>query len=181
MKVALFHNKPERNNLLKRVEQSTEETPMPKEAIQVQLLVKEFRSKRIINGLRNRMEMGKGWGKPPLGYTFNHETKVFEIDEVFAWVIPAIDKMYLEGLGMQAIANKLKELSPIPDMKCWNASFVDRRLKSKVFHGVMEVTFKGGETITIEDKYPPLRSEEAWLEIQEVRKRRRKVSKQINY
>ncbi|WP_064091522.1 recombinase family protein [Rossellomorea aquimaris] len=85
-------------------------------------------------------------GEATVGYTFNRETKAFEIDELFAWVIPAIDKMYLQGMGMKAIADRLNELSPIPDMKCWNASFVDRRLTSKAFHGVMAVTFRDGKT-----------------------------------
>jgi site-specific DNA recombinase len=185
VKAALYPNKAyieiERNSLSDKVEQSTEETHRLIVAMQSQLLKREkdFVSRRIIKGLLNRMGTGRGWGKPPLGYTFNHETEVFEIDEVFAWVIPAIDKMYLEGLGMKTIADRLNELSPMPDMKCWNASFVDRRLTSKAFHGVMEVTFRDGKTISIEGKYPPLRSEETWREIQEVRNQRRKRIKRI--
>jgi site-specific DNA recombinase len=134
--------------------------------------------RRMMRGKRQRLRDGKGWGKPPLGYIFNQETKEYQIDEEWAWVIPAIDKMYLEeNLGMKAIANKLNEFSKTPSGKHWNETLIQRRLISKAFHGVMEKTFSNGETIPVKDIYPKLRSEETWGKIQEERKKRGKVYK----
>ncbi|WP_421379658.1 recombinase family protein [Bacillus salacetis] len=125
-------------------------------------------------------QTGVGLRKPPLGYTYNHETSIFQIDKVLDWVIPAIDKMYLEsGMGMKAIADRLNELSEILDLKCWNASLVDTALTSKAYHGVMEVTLRSGETISIEDKFPPLRTEETWRKIQAMRYEQRMIIKRI--
>jgi site-specific DNA recombinase len=134
---------------------------------------RDFVSRRISDGLRYRIKTGRGWGKPPIGYTFNKDTKIYEIDKSIAWVIPAIDRMYLElGIGVKAIANELNDISVSPDGKRWNPSFVYSRLISKAFHGVMEKTLRDGETISIENIYPILRTEETWWKIQEVRKRR---------
>ncbi|MEH7239530.1 recombinase family protein [Bacillus sp. JJ1562] len=134
--------------------------------------------RRMMRGKRQRMRDGKGWGIPPLGYSFNHGNKEYEIDEEWAWVIPAIDKMYLEeNLGMKAIADKLNEISKTPSGNYWNETLVQRRLISKAFHGVMEKNFSNGETISIPDIYPKLRSEETWEKIQKERAKRRKVFK----
>ncbi|WP_064091540.1 recombinase family protein [Rossellomorea aquimaris] len=134
--------------------------------------------KRMMRGKRQRMRDGKGWGKAPLGYIFNKETKVYEIDDDWAWVIPTIDEMYLEkNMGMKAIADKLNEVSKTPSGTHWNETLVYRRLVSKAFHGVMEKNFANGETIAISDIYPKLRTVETWEEIQEEREKRAKVYK----
>ncbi|MFZ3591853.1 recombinase family protein [Bacillus sp. DJP31] len=104
--------------------------------------------RRMMRGKRQKMREGKGWGKPPIGYTFNKDTKKYGINEEWAWVIPAIDKMYLEeNLGMKAIADKLNGISKTPTNTYWNETLVYRRLISKAFHGVMEKKFSNDETI----------------------------------
>jgi site-specific DNA recombinase len=134
--------------------------------------------RRMMRGKRQSLRDGKGWGKPPLGYKFNQEKKEYEIDEEWSWVIPAIDNMYLkEHLGMKAIANRLNEVSKTPTGNYWNETLIYRRLISKAFHGVMEKTFSNGETITKQNIYPKLRSEETWEKIQEERIKRGKVYK----
>ncbi|WP_078597150.1 recombinase family protein [Evansella clarkii] len=134
--------------------------------------------KRMMRGKRQRLREGKPWGKPPIGYTYNKETSTFHIDEKWAWVIPMIDRLYLEEqLGMKTIAHKLNEVSRTPRGTLWNETLVFRRLVSKAFHGVMEKKFSNGETIEIENIYPPLRTKETYERIQEERKKRGTIYK----
>jgi site-specific DNA recombinase len=132
--------------------------------------------RRMMNGKKQRMREGKGFGKPPFGYVFNKETKNYEIDEEWAWTVEFIDNLYLnEQLGLVPIANKLNEICRTPSGKYWNETLISRRLESKAFHGVMEKKFKNGEVITIEDMYPPLRTKETYEAIQRMRQKRRDV------
>ncbi|MFZ4452044.1 recombinase family protein [Salibacterium aidingense] len=134
--------------------------------------------KRMMRGKRQRMREGKPWGKAPIGYIYDKANERFVIDDDWAWVIPTIDKLYLEEqLGMNAIANRLNEVSRTPAGKLWNETLVYRRLVSKAFHGVMEKTFSNGEVITIEDIYPPLRTKETYERIQREREKRGKIFK----
>ncbi|WP_046178812.1 recombinase family protein [Domibacillus tundrae] len=129
--------------------------------------------RRMMRGKRQRMREGKGWGKAPLGYLYNKTEEKYELDEKWAWVIPLIDNLYLEKqLGMMAISDELNKISLTPSGTHWNETLVHRRLISKAFHGVMEKTFSNGETISIEDMYPKLRTEETWQQIQEERTKR---------
>ncbi|MFZ3591855.1 recombinase family protein, partial [Bacillus sp. DJP31] len=138
---------------------------------------KELVGKRFMRGQKQRMKDGNGWGRPPLGYIYNHVTKKIEIDEKFAWVISAIDQMFLEeNLGMKAVADKLKEISRGQNGERLNEGLVYRSLLSKAYHGVMEKRIDG-ETIAIENLYPPLRTEETWRRIQGERNRRRDLYK----
>ncbi|MDQ0299690.1 DNA invertase Pin-like site-specific DNA recombinase/exonuclease VII small subunit [Salibacterium salarium] len=131
--------------------------------------------KRMMRGKRQRMREGKPWGKAPIGYIYDKTNERFVIDDNWAWVIPTIDKLYLEKeLGMQAIANRLNEISRTPKGGLWNETLVHRRLISKAFHGIMEKTFSNGEVITIEDIYPPLRSKVTYDRIQDERMKRGK-------
>ncbi|WP_078428806.1 recombinase family protein [Alkalihalobacterium alkalinitrilicum] len=134
--------------------------------------------RRMMRGKRQMMREGKPWGKTPIGYTYSKETKEYSIDDKWAWVIPYIDKLYLEDqLGMKAIADRLNEISKSPSGTMWNQTLVHRRLISKAFHGVMEKKFENGEVITIEDMYPPLRTRETYDLIQEERTKRGKLFK----
>jgi site-specific DNA recombinase len=129
--------------------------------------------RRMMRGKRQRMREGKGWGKAPHGYLFNQKTKEYEIDEKWAWVIPMIDNLYLkQQLGMKSIADELNKVAKTPSGNTWNETLVYRRLISKAFHGVMEKSFANGETITVDNVYPSLRTEETWQKIQEERKKR---------
>lgn len=134
--------------------------------------------RRMMNGKKQRMREGKGFGKPPFGYKFNKETKEYEIDEEWAWTVEFIDNLYLnEQVGLTTIATRLNEICRTPSGKHWNETLIMRRLKSKAFHGVMEKKFKDGEIITIENVYPPLRTKETYEEIQRQRAKRSKVFK----
>jgi site-specific DNA recombinase len=127
----------------------------------------------MMRGKRQRMREGKGFGKAPIGYIFNKKTKEYELDDKWAWVIPMIDDLYLNRqLGMKSIGDELNKISRTPSGNLWNETLVYRRLVSKAFHGVMEKTFANGETITIDDLFPPIRTEETWNKIQEERKKR---------
>jgi site-specific DNA recombinase len=127
----------------------------------------------MMRGKRQRMREGKGFGKAPIGYIFNKKTKEYELDDKWAWVIPMIDDLYLnKQLGMKSIGDELNKVSRTPSGTLWNETLVYRRLISKAFHGVMEKTFANGETITINDLFPPLRTEETWQKIQDERMKR---------
>jgi len=129
--------------------------------------------RRMMRGKRRRMREGKGFGKAPIGYLFNKETKEYELDVEWSWVIPMIDKLYLEEqLGMKVIADRLNEVSRTPKGTLWNETLVHRRLVSKSFHGVMEKKFNNGEVITIDDMYPPLRTVETYNKITQEREKR---------
>lgn len=137
--------------------------------------------RRMMRGKKQRMREGKGFGRPPLGYKFNKESKEYEIDSEWSWVIPLIDKLYLEKeMGMKSIADELNKISKTPSGRLWNETLVHRRLISKAFHGVMEKKFSTGEIISIENAYPPLRTKEIYELIQEERKKRGSVYKVNN-
>lgn len=122
---------------------------------------------RMMRGKRRRMREGKGFGKAPLGYSFNKETKTYEVDEEWAWVIAFIDDLYLnKQKGMTSIAKELNKICKTPSGKFWNERLIELRLKSKAFHGVMEKNFANGETIAIDNMYPLLRTEETYNKIQ---------------
>lgn len=137
--------------------------------------------RRMMNGKKQRMREGKGFGKPPFGYTFNKESKNYEVDEEWAWTVEFIDNLYLnEELGLVPIANKLNEICRTPTGNFWNETLIWRRLESKAFHGIMEKKFKNGEVITIDDIYPPLRTKETYEDIQRMRQKRREVFRVSN-
>ncbi|GLC88649.1 recombinase family protein [Lysinibacillus piscis] len=134
--------------------------------------------RRMMRGKKQRMREGKGFGMAPLGYKFDKTTKKYVLDEEWNWVIPFIDKLYLEEqLGMMAIANRLNEISRTPSGRFWNEKLISDRLTSKAFHGVMEKRFSTGEIIVIEDAYPPLRTKETYDLIQLEREKRGTIYK----
>jgi site-specific DNA recombinase len=129
--------------------------------------------RRMMRGKRQRMREGKGWGRAPVEYTFKQQTKTYEANEKWAWVIPMIDDLYLNRqLGMKSIGDELNKVSRTPSGTLWNETLVYRRLISKAFHGVMEKTFANGETISIDGIFPQLRTEDTWNKIQDERKKR---------
>lgn len=134
--------------------------------------------RRMMRGKRQRTREGKGWGKPPLEYNYDKNDGSYSIDEAWAWLIPFIDDLYLnKGLSDNDIADKLNEICKTPQGKRWSGVQVRKKLTNKAYHGTMEKRFSNGEVITVNDVYPPLRTEETFEKIQEVRKskfRRRK-------
>jgi site-specific DNA recombinase len=132
--------------------------------------------KTMMRGKRQMMREGRPWGRVPYEYIYDKNTRIVSINEQYAWSIPMIDELYLKDqLGMLAIANRLNEVSWTAAGKPWNERTVHHRLVSKAFHGVMEKTFASGETITIDDVYPPLRTLETYNEIQKEMQLRSKV------
>src|SRR5690625_721393 len=130
--------------------------------------------RRMMYGKRQRLREGKGWGRPPFEYYYDKEKSFYFVKDGWEWVIPFIDNLYLnKNLGMQSIMNELNKVSKTPTGRKWNEHLVHTRLTSKCFHGVQEMTFSNGETITA-DVYEPMRTEETFNKIQELRKRRSK-------
>jgi site-specific DNA recombinase len=134
--------------------------------------------RRMMRGKRQRTREGKGWGKPPMEYTYDKNTGSYSINKAWSWVIPFIDDLYLnQGLSDKAIADKLNEVSKTPKGKYWSDTHVRKKLNNKAYHGLMIKNFSNGEEIVVENIYPPLRTEDEYEKIQELRKskfRRRK-------
>lgn len=128
--------------------------------------------RRMMYGKRQRLREGKGWGVSPFEYYYENDT--YHIKEGWSWVIPKIDDLYLnKNYGMTKIANALNEISKTPTGNSWNEHLIHTRLTSKCFHGYQEMTFSNGETITSK-VYEPMRTEETFNKIQEMRKDRSK-------
>ncbi|MGP9042148.1 recombinase family protein [Cytobacillus kochii] len=134
--------------------------------------------RRMMRGKRQRTREGKGWGKPPMEYNYDKNTGTYSINDKWAWLIPFIDDLYLnKGYSDQYIAHELNKISTTPNGKKWADTHVRKKLTNKAYHGIMEKTFSNGETITVEDIYPTLRTAAEYEKIQDKRKnkfRRRK-------
>lgn len=134
--------------------------------------------RRMMRGKRQRTREGKGWGKPPIEYSYDKNTGTYSINEKWSWIISFIDDLYLnKGLSDLQIARELNQITKTPTGKNWSDVHVRKKLTNKAYHGIMEKTFSNGETITVENVYPLLRTEKEYNKIQEVRKskfRRRK-------
>lgn len=129
--------------------------------------------RKMMRGKRQRLRENKGWGRPPFEYKYNRQTSNYEAKEEWKWVIPFIDNLYLNvQLGMKSISDRLNEISKTPTGRKWNEHLIHVRLTSKAYHGVSEKEFSNGETITVQDIYEPLRTEETYYRIQEERMKR---------
>lgn len=129
--------------------------------------------RRMMRGKRQRMREGKGWGKAPFEYYYDKKEQVYRLDDNWSWVIPFIDELFLvKQYGMVTIANKLNEICKTPTGNLWNEHLIWTRLTTKAYHGVMEKTYANGETITVEDMYPALRTVETWEKLQQERMKR---------
>ncbi|WP_138751077.1 recombinase family protein [Paenibacillus sinopodophylli] len=128
--------------------------------------------KRMMRGKRQRTREGKGWGKPPWEYHYDKNTGSYSINDKWSWIIPFIDELYIgeEGLSDTNIAIRLSAVTKTPSGKEWDSQHIRQRLTAKLYHGVMEKTFSNGETISVENVFPVLRSEETWFKIQTKRK-----------
>lgn len=93
----------------------------------------------MMRGKRRKMREGQGYGKPPFEYIYNKTTEEYELIEEYAWVIPFIDRLYVDWkMGMPAIADELNKIGRTPTGRHWNETLVYRRIISKAYHGVME-------------------------------------------
>jgi len=129
--------------------------------------------KTMMRGKRQRLREGKPWGKVPYEYIYDKQTQTISVNDKFAWAIPMIDDLYLkQQLGLVTIAKRLNEISLTPAGKLWNERTVFHRIASKAYHGIMEKTFENGETISIPNIFPPLRTQETYNAIQEEKRKR---------
>lgn len=123
--------------------------------------------KRKMNrGIRQYTREGKLYGRQPDEYIFDSKTKTVTENNDRSWVITFIDRLYLEeGYGMHRIAEELNKISRTANGKKWTAVQVQFRLTNKAYHGVLERTFENGETISVENVYPTLRTKETYEKI----------------
>lgn len=130
-------------------------------------------AKTMMRGKRQMMREGKFWGRVPLEYVYDKKTHTARKRPGYEWVIPMIDKLFLKDqAGYVTIANKLNAVKYQANGRPWNETLVYRRLISKAFHGVAEKTFATGETIRMDNFYPPMRTPETYRAIQEEMHRR---------
>src|SRR5699024_10606483 len=128
--------------------------------------------RRMMYGKRQRLREDKGWGMMPFEYYYDKQTAKYFVKDGWDWVIPFIDDLYInQNIGMKNIANRLNEVSKTPTGRKWNEHLVHTRLSSKAFHGLQEMNFANGETISA-NVYEPMRTEETYNKIQEIRKAR---------
>ncbi|WAT79080.1 recombinase family protein [Bacillus safensis] len=134
---------------------------------------------KMMRGKRQRTREGKGWGKTFWEYNYDKATGTYSINEDWAWVIPFIDKLYIEKkYSYKDIAKELNKISLTPTGKKWNITLVAERLRSKAFHGVLEKNFKNEGPIRADKLvYPPLRTLENYEKICKIRKEKFKRKK----
>lgn len=119
--------------------------------------------RKMMCGKRQFTREGKVWGKQPDGYIHVKETSSVVVDENRSWIISYIDDLLLEqDISATGVASCLNQLCKTPTGKEWAVNQVLQRYKNKAYHGVLEKTFSNGETITVEDVYPKLRSLETF-------------------
>jgi len=120
-------------------------------------------------GLRQYTREGNVWGKQPEEYIYDPYSKSITINQDRAWIIPLIDRLYLEEkMGLQKIATHLNSLSKTAKDKKWTAVQVRNKLRNPAYHGQLKKTFSNGETILEDNVYPPLRSTETYNKIQDM-------------
>lgn len=130
--------------------------------------------KRMMYGKRQRLREGKGWGQAPFEYYYDRQQAKYFVIKGWEWVIPFIDDQYInKKYGMKTISKELNRISKTPTGRSWNEHLVHTRLESKAFHGIQEKLFSTGEVIATPCIFEPLRTEETYNIIQEIRKERR--------
>lgn len=116
--------------------------------------------RKMMRGKRQKTREGKVWGKQPEEYHYNKDTEALTINEKRSWLIPYIDDLYIEKrLGATAIAKELNTICKTAEGKQWTSQQVLSKLKNPAYHGVLQKSFSNGETITVPNVYPPLRTE----------------------
>lgn len=133
--------------------------------------------RKFMRGKRQFTREGNVWGKQPEEYIYDPATKSLTENKERSWIIEYIDDLYLNhNLGCTSIAKRLNKICKTAEGKEWTSQQVLAKLKRKSFHGVLEKKFSNGETITVEDVYPKIRTEETYNRIQ-VRLKANKIRK----
>ncbi|GEM_PF-986687 len=122
--------------------------------------------RRSQRGLRQYVREGGMYGRVPFEYIYDKETKEVSLNKDFAWVIPFIDDLFLQGYGPSSIATELNKISRTSNGAKWHPNTVYQRLRNSAYCGEYSVTFSNGETITHDRIYPQLRSVETFERIQ---------------
>lgn len=131
--------------------------------------------RRMMRGLRQYTREGNFYGKHPNEYIYDKTTKKLTINPDFNWVIPTIDKLYLDKrMGFAQIANELNRISLTPTGTRWSAVSVYNKLKNPAYHGDLIRNFIDQEQILVENVFPPLRKKEDFLLIKNQMKKRHK-------
>jgi site-specific DNA recombinase len=92
--------------------------------------------------IKRNFEIGKPWDCTILGY--RAKDGVFEIVPEEAETVRLVFKWYLEGLGRQAIANRLNELGTATRLnKSWHKSTIGKMLCNEIYTGdlLLQKTF----------------------------------------
>lgn len=125
--------------------------------------------RKMMRGKRQYTREGKVWGKQPDGYTYIKDTNSVIIDESRSWIIPYMDELLIkQGLSANKVVDCLNTICKTPTGKEWTITQVLQRYRNKAYHSVLEKTFSNGETITVENVYPPVRTKETYDQIQEI-------------
>ena len=93
--------------------------------------------------IKRNFETGKPWDCTILGY--RAKNGVFEIVPEEAETVRQIFKWYLNGLGRQAIANKLNDLGiPTRLKKTWHQGTISKMLRNEIYAGdlLLQKTFR---------------------------------------
>ena len=93
--------------------------------------------------IKRNFEAGKPWDCTILGY--RAKNGVFEIVPEEAETVRQIFQWYLNGLGRQAIANKLNDLGiPTRLEKTWHQSTISKMLRNEIYAGdlLLQKTFR---------------------------------------
>lgn len=131
--------------------------------------------RKMMRGKRQFTREGNVWGAQPEEFSYDKITKTISINEDRAWIIPFIDHLYItEGASTKEIARRLNLRTSTAKGKKWTENQVLMKLKNPCYHGVLRKTFSTGETISVPDVYPKLRTLKEFETIQEILAGRRK-------
>lgn len=135
--------------------------------------------RKMMRGKRQFTREGNVWGVQPEEYNYDKKSKTLSVNEDRSWIIPFIDHLYLsEGVSTKEIARRLNLRTSTSKGKKWTENQVLSKLKNPCYHGVLRKTFSTGETISVPDIYPKLRTLEDFETIQDILagKRNRKAA-----
>lgn len=125
--------------------------------------------RKMMRGKRQYTREGNVWGVQPEEYNYDKATKELSINEERSWIIPFIDHLYItEKASTKEIARRLNNRTSTSKGKKWTENQVLVKLKNPCYHGVLQKTFSNGETISVPDVYPKLRTQEDFDTIQDI-------------